>query len=846
MGLETTGGVRPGGEVPLAPRKVGPPPAPSMVAESLGHAFLCGLPWSPAYHTAWLARTPDGRLPTKFEPIPRARTLTVDAEQTPSADERPGETLEIKAKDLFGKLVAFRAMLEKSDFGSLEERANGIEMGLRGISATGLNVTEGPLDLRALVLPAPIAFQDCRFDAGIVLDNARLGDTSFHRSEFSFLHADALRVDGDLLLAGITKTDRINLRGAQIAGALFLHASTLNPENKNVGGTVLNCNGATVGGSVLLNKGSANGEVNFQRATIGGQLNCMGGHFTNHKSRALNCDAATIGASVFLTDGFVAEGEVNFVRANIHGNLDCSGAQFTNHEDPALVCASATIGTSVFLCEGFASHGEVNFVGTAVGGQIDCSGGQFTNDKGPALICDAASVGADVFLRDGFVAKGEVNFVRASIHGNFDCGGGQFTNTKGLALICDSATIGANGFLNRGFTAQGEVNFVRCSIVGNLRCNGGSFAAPSGTIPFAALDLRDTKIGSGLYLHKTKQMAGQLDLRNATVDYFVDDNSAWPKGGKLDLDGFQYNRFADAWETGGWEDFAKSSVEQQPRTAWWNRGWLKNIADGLRIIFGPGAAKREGATPVDFASRDRWLMLQPKADLNHALKPQPWTQCANVLRAMGHSHDARLLLHKRDELWLRSGQPDRLTRLFYVAILGPLAGYGYKTERALYAMIALILSGWIVFTAADAKGLVWRAPGESASVQAEEFHALAYTIDVFLPAVDLGEQKLWLPRGRAEAVSEKSNAPRVVRSLAVSICPSGEDLSSVLGTRRVQLADACSAYIQPVLTLLLKPLDWALDAGLARLWMWVEILMGWMLLGIITAGLAGVLQRKTE
>ena len=49
---------------------------------------------------------------------------------------------------------------------------------------------------------------------------------------------------------------------------------------------------------------SAQGQVNLVRSAIGGNLVCMGGHFTNSGGVALVGNSARIDGHVFLTKGF--------------------------------------------------------------------------------------------------------------------------------------------------------------------------------------------------------------------------------------------------------------------------------------------------------------------------------------------------------------------------------------------------------------------------------------------------------------------------------------------------------------------------------------------------------------
>ena len=124
--------------------------------------------------------------------------------------------------------------------------------------------------------------------------------------------------------------------------------------------------------------------------------------------------------------------------------------------------------------------------------------------------------------------------------------------------------------------------------------------------------------------------------------------------------------------------------------------------------------------------------------------------------------------------------------------------------------IALVLSGWLVFGCAFAKGLFTPVQGPH-----QDFNAFVYTLDVFLPVVDLHQESDWV-------------------------------LTSANDHRHLVSDSLCPGALQSICVKPTEMFDRMLEAGFAKLWFYVEIIMGWVLLGIVTAGLAGVLQHKTE
>jgi len=126
-------------------------------------------------------------------------------------------------------------------------------------------------------------------------------------------------------------------------GGLYCSGGTFRNRTADGGGIALFCDGADIKGDVLLDDGfTAEGQVRFHGAKIGGQLNCAGGKIRNQTedgaSTSLICEHADIAGGVLFSDvhtnkpgaGFLAEGEVRFCGAKIHGDLQLTGGSFDN------------------------------------------------------------------------------------------------------------------------------------------------------------------------------------------------------------------------------------------------------------------------------------------------------------------------------------------------------------------------------------------------------------------------------------------------------------------------------------------------------------------------------------
>jgi hypothetical protein len=73
--------------------------------------------------------------------------------------------------------------------------------------------------------------------------------------------------------------------------------------------------------------------------------------------------------------------------------------------------------------------------------------------------------------------------------------------------------------------------------------------------------------------------------------------------------------------------------------------------------------------------------------------------------------------------------------------LDAAVGYGYRTWRALGALLAIIGIGWLVFACASWDHLT------AVKAQRPRFEPWLYSIDAVLPVINLGQETAWAPTG---------------------------------------------------------------------------------------------------
>jgi hypothetical protein len=124
--------------------------------------------------------------------------------------------------------------------------------------------------------------------------------------------------------------------------------------------------------------------------------------------------------------------------------------------------------------------------------------------------------------------------------------------------------------------------------------------------------------------------------------------------------------------------------------------------------------------------------------------PQGYDQLAAVFRRAGRDEDARQVSIAKQRRRRQTPLPVPAKAASY--LLDVAVGYGYRTWRAVYALLAIILVGWGVFAAAFPKHLTATRPAG----QLPPFHPWLYSIDAVLPVINLGQESAWTPTGAAQ------------------------------------------------------------------------------------------------
>ncbi len=591
----------------------------------------------------------------------------------------------------------------------------------RGIVVLGARI-DGKLDLQFAKISFSLSLRKSSLPVGLNLEQTEIPALFLHGTHTGPIKADGLKVKGGVFLDdGFRASGEVCLLGATIGGSLDCsNGHLISPENG-----ALVADGLKVERNVFLRDGfEAEGEVRLSGATIGGQVDCSGGQFINRNrgGRALSADEVNVRASVFLSDGFRAEGPVCLYDAAIGGTLECEDGQFINSRGYALGADRLKIENCVHLCGGFKAEGEVCLLGAKIGGSLECDKGQFINPDGVALNADSVEVKGDIFLRNGFKGKGEVRMLGTTTGGNLECDKSQFINPDGVALSADVLKVERSVFLRNGFKAEGEVRMLDVTIGGQFDCSEGQFINPDGV----ALNADRLKVDGSVFLNDGFKAEGEVCLDSATiVKTLVWTNIESPEKTTLNL---QLARIGTLWDD---------------QESWPESGKLH--------LHGLVYDEIDEHAPTDAQSRIDWLHRQPTKHF----RTQPYEQLAKVLRKSGHDSEAKRILIAKAKDRARLAKltwPEK----FWYHFLGKSIGYGYRPLRACWFVLAFVLLGWFLFEkgyredfmtpskeSAYVSGSSWK--NLQVSENYPKFNSLVYSIDTFVPLVDLHQASYWFP-----------------------------------------------------------------------------------------------------
>lgn len=399
------------------------------------------------------------------------------------------------------------------------------------------------------------------------------------------------------------------------------------------------------------------------------------------------------------------------------------------------------------LARSIEMKGEMRLLGAKLGGDLDCSEARLTaGPEGMALSADRIEVRGGVFMRN-LAAQGVVRLPGARLGGRLDCNRAEITALEGSghALFTFGIDVRGDVVLVES-KIKGATVFAGAKIAGSIDLTGAKLEENGA----AAFNFHGGQVDGRLVWKEGATAKGPFLLTSSKIGQIEDDSSCWPEPGCLALNLCRYDAFSG------------------------------------------------NTAPLDARSRIEWLSLQDEQEWGEDFWPQPWEECARVLRAMGHGEDARKILIEKEKRQ-RAARRARLRAMhlyedadwfaIWDRLLGVTVRYGRMPLLAFVWLAGVWVLGWGIFAYAfeaqafkPGSALVLRAPEwvacdpnyaagasgvaryagqesqlacfreqpEAAAYPA--FHAGMYAADTLVPVVSFGVAEYWVPDERHAAL----------------------------------------------------------------------------------------------
>jgi hypothetical protein len=466
-------------------------------------------------------------------------------------------------------------------------------------------------------------------------------------------------------------------------------------------------------------------------------------------------------------------------------NLSLQGSMI-----PKLDGQGLSVSKDLNLSDGFQAKGTVWLQRLKVGGALNCTDAHFHRDEPPrdptwilahALDLDSATIGADLSLNQSETI-GVLVLSAAKVEGSLFCDGSTFDgrahDKDHPNRWNDNAIFARNlyvrGDVSLGITkAYGSVDFEGAKIDGSFACNGcveGPSASltsepPASTTPLPLKQSQEATKTLPPTVPKPTPASRALDARFAKIGGSVTLGANFTARDMLD---FSYAVIGHSFEMKQSKSLDKNSIL-----------YLQNAKVGVLLNPRQGwESARLNLRGFTFSSFDSEV-TPPQVDQVEWLRkrqvsfsPQPYEQVATVLRNTGLDDEARkIIIAKNWDVGKQVLAYDRQSLLksfdiwkalkiawewCWYRIIGWGIGYGLHPGNALYVSIAVVLIGWAIFrfgyltrvlvpTDDDA----YFECGEQLKTTYPKFNAFIYSLETFVPIVNLRLSQYWIPNANS-------------------------------------------------------------------------------------------------
>lgn len=600
----------------------------------------------------------------------------------------------------------------------------------KGVRVVGGRV-ETQLDLRQTQIEWPVMLTDMELPKGVNLAQARTRTLVFDD----------------------TTLERLYLFGTIVKGLIRADKAIFN----NPKATALSAQGAEITDGLFLTNATFNGQCDINGAKIGGQFIANKTKFNTPDGIALNAQSAEVSAGLFLNNATL-NGQCTIADAKIGGQLQANNATFNTPDGIALWARGAEIAAGLWL-QNATLNGQCTIAGAKIEGHVNAIDATFTNPKDITLHAQGAEISDAVLLRLANL-NGICDFNTAKTGPVFLAGAkltGQFRASFGARIkqldLSDARLVSARH------------HFIDSDFIGPRQ------PVDPGPGNSTVIDLIDAHIGRLDMPKEADSLKGIVNLTRCHVEHFCDHSAAWPD--PLIQKGTHWVRPDSRLDPDTGDDI----------------GYYELNGFTYDYLASPDGRSNESGEDKTAETRKRWLLSQHAFNLAHQFNPQPWRQMAARLEAQGHDDAARTLAIYRRRYQRHSNAVTGRGRIFVSLMLDLLSHYGFNPWRTLGISAGVIFAFALIYGLAAVTGpmpddgyqpapmVAWTGPASDANAnpppvfiraQADDvnaatsletlndaepflrrvypdFNPLLYSLDVFVPVLDLGMDHYWRP-----------------------------------------------------------------------------------------------------
>ncbi|BEL04969.1 membrane-associated oxidoreductase [Actinoplanes sichuanensis] len=404
-------------------------------------------------------------------------------------------------------------------------------------------------------------------------------------------------------------------------------------------------------------------------------------------------------------------GRLNLSGAHVTGSVDLTGARIDMplrlrgcvFDEPLLLDHADLVQVNLDGCtlpgieaDGLRVAGDLGVRDATVTGDVWLLpariGGSVELDGsriGGGVHLQRAEIGGGVHLRGTTVGLG-LRLTGARVTGSVDLRAARIGPDPDTGAAISAGSLVVGGSLfAHEVIAGGEIHLVGVQVGGSLTMRDTVLSAPGGGYSLLLIEAQARL----LTLRPAPESTGTISLRDARFGRLADDPVRWPAGCEVELDGLTYDRLA-----------------------------------------------RRSEDVVEWTARQRLAWM---ARYTSGYAPGPYDQLAAALARDGREQEARQVRVVRER---RRYRAMGWAGAVWGAVQEAGIGFGYRPGRALTWLLAVV--------AASTAWFAWSGPLRAVKPdEAPTWDPFLYSVDLLVPLLDLGHDKVWDPVGADKAVA---------------------------------------------------------------------------------------------